>query len=103
MYLPFQAMQEAEIRRFVVPGQPRQKSLQDPNLNRKEWGMVCLPVIIDGGKHKIGRSQSRWVWEKNETLSPKYQSKMGCRHGSNDRVLPSTLQSSEIKLQYCQN
>jgi hypothetical protein len=31
---------EAGIRRIVVPGQPGQKSLQDPHLNGKKLGVV---------------------------------------------------------------
>jgi hypothetical protein len=40
-------MKEAEIRRIMIPGQSKQKSLQDPHLNRKikSWVWWCTPVI----------------------------------------------------------
>jgi hypothetical protein len=43
---------EAEIWRTVVPGQPGQKSLQDPILTEKSWAWShapVIPVMEDGG------------------------------------------------------
>jgi hypothetical protein len=39
-HLSPQAVQEAEIRMKMVPGQPRQNSSRDHHLNRKNLGMV---------------------------------------------------------------
>jgi hypothetical protein len=39
------AVQEAEIGRIVVPGQPEQKKFLRPDLNRKSWALCFMPVI----------------------------------------------------------
>jgi hypothetical protein len=65
-------MQEAEIRRIMVPGQPRQKKLMRPHLNGKELAVaahICHPCYCR--RLKIGGSNSRLTWSKSETLSPK--------------------------------
>jgi hypothetical protein len=49
---------EAEIKRIVVSRKPRQKSSQDPSLNREKLGVVvhtCHPSY--DGKYKIELSQ----------------------------------------------
>jgi hypothetical protein len=38
---------EAEIRRIVVPSQPRRKCLQDPVPTEKKLGMMVAPVISE--------------------------------------------------------
>jgi hypothetical protein len=65
-------MQEAEMGRIAVPGQPEQKSLQDLISTEKIAGIVayiCHPS--DSGKHKIRGSWSRQAWAKSKTLFPK--------------------------------
>jgi hypothetical protein len=46
------ATQEVEIRRIVVPGQPRQKVLETP-VSTNVWARWCTPVIVNYvRKHK---------------------------------------------------
>jgi hypothetical protein len=40
------AMQEAKIWRIMVPGQPRQKNLQNPISTEKNWARWHMPVIL---------------------------------------------------------
>jgi hypothetical protein len=66
---------QAEIRRIVVPGQPRQTFVRH-NLSEKNLGVVvhaCHPS--DGGKHKIGELLSSALWVKSETISKITRSK----------------------------
>jgi hypothetical protein len=38
-------MQEAEVGRIAVPGQPQQEKFSRPHLNGKKLGRGCMPVI----------------------------------------------------------
>jgi hypothetical protein len=41
-----QATWDLEIWRIMVPGQPGQKSLQDPTSKEKSWVWWCAPIIL---------------------------------------------------------
>jgi hypothetical protein len=48
------------------------KTVCETPSQQKIAGMVSHTYSLSyGGKHKIGRLQSRWVWAESETLSPK--------------------------------
>jgi hypothetical protein len=70
VHLSSQAMQEAEVG-ITVPGQPRQKNLQDPVSKEKADVVLYTCHLSFREKHKIGGSQSRLAWEKSKTLTPK--------------------------------
>jgi hypothetical protein len=56
-HLSSQAKWEAEMGRSTVPGQPGEKSLSDPHLNRKKAGVVVHAChCSDGGKFEMGGS-----------------------------------------------
>jgi hypothetical protein len=60
----------AEIRRIVIPGQPRE--VLRLHVNGKKLGIMasaCHPCY--SRKHKIEGSQSRPGWAKSETICPK--------------------------------
>jgi hypothetical protein len=70
-------MQETDIRKIAIPGQPRPK-VCETLFQEKKLGIVvcaCHPSYCE--KHKIGGSESRLVWTKSEILSPNHQSKKG--------------------------
>jgi hypothetical protein len=76
MCLSSQATQEAKIRGIVVPGQSQSKKKKTFFMrSSSQWeklGMVahaCHPS--NGGKHKIGGSQSKVALANSKTLSPK--------------------------------
>jgi hypothetical protein len=59
---------------MAVPDQTRQNSLQDPiSMDKKTGMMVHTCHYKVSGKHKMKGSQSRPVWAKYESLSPKKQ------------------------------
>jgi hypothetical protein len=61
-------MQEAEIRRIAILGQPAQKSLWDPiSMEKKLYVVVLTCHLSYCRKLKIGKLWSRLAW----TLSPK--------------------------------
>jgi hypothetical protein len=59
---------ETEIRRFLVPGKSKEKSLWDPILMRKKyWVLVaCTCFSSYSGKLKMRGSWSRLSWAKNQ-------------------------------------
>jgi hypothetical protein len=59
------AIWEAKMGRIEVPGQPRQKNLQDPILIEKNLGHCDSS---DSRKVKTRESLSRSAWAKIETL-----------------------------------
>jgi hypothetical protein len=65
-------MWEAEIKRFSVPGQPRQKNMQD-SISMEKTGRAgeCLSYLSCDRKGKVGGSWSTPAQTKNETLSQK--------------------------------
>jgi hypothetical protein len=70
MHLPSQTAWEAYIGKITVPGQPGKK-LGDPHLKKKKKlnVLACTCHPHNGGKLKVGGSQSRLVWAKSKSLS----------------------------------
>jgi hypothetical protein len=64
-------MQEAEIRRIIIPGKTEQKVCEIPCYWKKKLGVVVSCPLSDSRKLKIGILKSRPSWEKCKTLSPK--------------------------------
>jgi hypothetical protein len=61
-------MWEAEIKRIMVPGKPRQKVRN--HLIRKKLSMLVHACHSSNGeKYKIGGLRSRQAWTKSKTLS----------------------------------
>jgi hypothetical protein len=78
---------QAEIGRTEVQASLGKKFVR-PHLNGIKLGMVvCACHPSENEKHKIGRSWSRPIWTKNETLSPKNNpNKKDWSHGSSGKA-----------------
>jgi hypothetical protein len=73
--LSSQAIQKAENRRIKVQASPVKKLRKTPLSMGKSDKCTCHPS--NGGKHKIGRFQSKPDWAKSKTLSPKQPEQKG--------------------------
>jgi hypothetical protein len=74
-------MQEDEIRRIVVLGQPgpKKKKITKPHLNRKKLEVVHMPAISAMGNAKQEDSSPGWPGKKARSYLKNNQSKKDWR------------------------